>query len=221
MATYAMKQDIDPAEINAHDLNIKKMNWLVIYPVIMEEIEDAISAMNNRYPQIDFHTEVDKVNRCIQLSTIYTAEDNNDTAETETDNTADDPTSFPISLTISQGDLGYIAVVMRSGLMDSDGNSENLIVWQVYDSPTKLSKYAIKLVISDFMTYVRVLNSNIKNSFREKKRIEYIKFRSRNYTEDNFDPIKCIFEKYWLKSLWAVTVIGAGLYAILKNVYGM
>ncbi len=210
-----MEQCVDSEDVTAHEVYLRRINWNVILPNILDEFKNLIKEVHSQASNIEHHIKLYKADRCAELCAINTAAV--DMAHSKSDEHTIDADPINASLTFSQDEQGFVAIVMQSRKNSEADHEPEQIVLGVYDSPTQVSKTAIKSALDDFGAYVRVLNSANKCKYRDRKRISNLAALSKNYTERN--TAHGGQHTNWLWSVAFVTLIGLGVLAAARMGY--
>lgn len=219
-----MKLAIDTIEPESRQIYLRKINWNVVLPNIIEAFDTTTRAANEVDLDFRYKYKLDRLHRCVELSAATFETEDHQThckSQTETEGeqgSADLVESF--SLTISQDADGYVATIFQPGKIGNQFNdNKKPIIWNVFSSPTQISRQTIRQLLADFKTYMQVSSPVLSHTYRDRKRIEHLEVYSRQYTEDGFKPSKWVIHQYLPRILIAITGICVGIVASMEHFF--
>lgn len=216
-----MKLAIDTIEPESRQIYLRKINWNVVLPNIIDAFETTTRTANEIDLEFRYQYKLDRLHRCIELSaTTFETEDHQIHCRSRKEGgqeSLDLIESF--SLTISQDADGYVAAIFQRGKIGNQFNNKKPIVWSVFNSPTQISRQIIRQMLADFKTYMQVSSPVLSHNYRDRKCIERLEVFSRQYTEDGFQPTKWVIHRYLPKVLIAITGICVGIVASMEHFF--
>ena len=86
------------------------------------------------------------------------------------------------ALVLSQSTLGDVAVILYPYSSEKLSRVQPYIIWAIFSDPTKITNAVLKSAIRDFFRYMRVSGALFSESSLDRRRIQYLEFRSKKYT---------------------------------------
>lgn len=216
-----MKLAIDTIEPESRQIYLRKINWNVVLPNIIEEFEETTRTANEVDLEFRYKYKLDRLHRCIELSAAtFEIEDHQIHCKSRKEDGQESPDLIEsFSLTISQDADGFVAAILQRGNIGNQFNSKKPIVWGVFNSPAQISRQIIRQMLADFRTYMQVSSPVLSHNYRDRKCIERLEVYSRQYTEDGFKPAKWAIHRYLPRVLIAITGICVGIAASMEHFF--
>lgn len=110
------------------------------------------------------------------------------------------------ALVVSQSVIGSVAITLYPYKSEKVSRDEPYIIWAVYDDPDDINERILDKCKKDFFTYIRVSSAVLTESRMDRLRINYLIFRSGQYTGKD-SVFKVIFSKWFYAALAFIALI--------------